>query len=66
MYTRKLLCHSGERDAKQVIDKSSVAAVDREGLSSVKVLLRSESCPRVETRGNELERQEVAVRIWDA
>ena len=36
----------------KLIDKSSVAAVDREGLSSVKVLLRSESCPRVETRGN--------------
>ena len=49
-----------------MIAKSSVVAVDREGLSSVKVLLRSESCPRVETRGNELERQEVAVRIWDA
>lgn len=39
---------------------------DREGLSSLKVLLRSESCQSVETRGNELERQEVAVRIWDA
>lgn len=39
---------------------------DREGLSSLKVPLRSESCQSVETRGNELERQEVAVRIWDA
>lgn len=45
---------------------SSVVAVDTEGLSSVKVLLRSESCPSVETRGDELERREVVVRIRDA
>ena len=56
MYTRKLLSFQWK----------GCTPSDREGLSSLKVPLRSESCQSVETRGNELERQEVAVRIWDA